>query len=534
MISVLVALSLVLSVFLIPQEVHAIGESGIAAVGWGTTFYVARDGSLYGFGKNAEELIPGGAATVAEPVRIMGDVKSVAVNRYGAVVVKRDGTLWYWGRIGGLAKTAQPVKLMDNVASAALEAYYANVLLVATADGKLYELDRKEFKQVSHSQKVKLVATGGSTKFFINESDELWGWSSDKDGVDSGALGVGHGEPVLQAVKILDGVQSVSSYTNNTLIVRKDGTLWVCGTGKNSKVYTAAGVVEGPVMAPVKVMDGVQHASVYDSRYLVVKRDNSLWVWGTNVLGGDADQPQRVADQVTFAVIGGHIAAIKTDNTLWTGGSKDGVYHAEKASDNSLRLTARDLQDAPAAWALAEVREAEYRKLVPPDMQSGYSQTVTRSEFCTLAVVLVEQSNKMTVEAYMTQKGIAVPEASPFLDVAGLDARAKKDIAAAYALGIVSGFDAVTFAPANPITREQAAKMLTATASALGKETAASMPLFADGGRIAPWAQPYIGYVVNARVMGGVGDNRFDPQGGYQRQQAYMTMLRLYKQIAGQ
>lgn len=532
--SLLIAFSVMLSLFVtLSVPAYAVGESGTTAVGWGTTFYVKNDGTLWGYGKNVEDLIPGGGEYVDEPLQIMSDVKSVCANRYAVVVIKKDASLWYWGRIGGLSKVAQPTKLKDNVTSVAIEAYYSTVMLIATTDGGLYELDSKEFKQVEHPKKVKFVATGGSSRFFINESDELWGWSSQKDGDDSGALGVGHGEPVLAPAKIMDDVQYVASYTSNTMIVRKDGTLLMCGRGVSGKLYTANGITDGPVLSPVKVMDNVLHAAIYDARFVAVTRDNALWVWGTNVLGKNQDKPEKVATNVLYATIGGHIAAIKTDNTLWTGGSKDGVYHAEKSSQNGLRLTAQNLQDAPAVWALAEVREAEYRKLVPVSMQSDYTKIVNRSEFCTLAITCVEQANKMTIEQYLTTKGIEIPTSTPFTDIGSLSERARKDIMAAYALQIVAGTSATTFEPNNPITREQAAKMLTATAAALGKTTDAGFPSFADGEAISGWAKPFIGYVFDANIMSGVGGNRFDPKSGYQRQQAYMTMLRLYKQVVG-
>lgn len=530
--SLLVAFSVVLSVFAgFSVPAYAVGESGTTAVGWGTTFYVTTDGTLWGFGENAEDLIPGGGDYVDEPQQIMSDVKSVCANRYAVVVIKRDASLWYWGRIGGLSKVTQPTKIRDDVTSVGIEAYYSNVMLITTADGWLYELDKNEFKQVVHPQKVKFAATGGSSRFFINESDELWGWSTEKDGVGSGALGVGHGDPVLKPVKVMDDVQSVASYTSNTMIVRKDGTLWMCGNGVSGKLYTSNGIVDGPVLSPVKVMDNVLHAAIYDSRFIAVTRDNALWIWGTNVLGSNQNKPEKVATNVLYATIGGHIAAIKTDNTLWTGGNKDGVYQAEKSTKNELRLTAQGLQDVPAAWAIAEVREAEYRKLVPPAMQSDYSKIVNRSEFCTLAITCIEQAKQMTIESYLATQNITIPEASPFTDIGGLTERAKKDIMAAYALGIVSGTSATTFDPNSQITREQAAKMLTATAAAVGKNTTATVPMFSDIDNISGWAKPYIGYVFDVKIMSGVGGNKFDPKGGYQRQQAYMTMLRLYKQI---
>ncbi|PKM56380.1 MAG: hypothetical protein CVV00_00355 [Firmicutes bacterium HGW-Firmicutes-5] len=104
----------------------------------------------------------------------------------------------------------------------------------------------------------------------------------------------------------------------------------------------------------------------------------------------------------------------------------------------------------------------------------------------------------------------------------------RRDILAAYALGIVEGTSETTFDPMNPITREQAAKMLTATATALNMETDATLPVFEDASLISEWAKPYIGYMFDTKIMGGIGENRFDPKGGFQRQQAFMTVLRLH------
>lgn len=191
-----------------------------------------------------------------------------------------------------------------------------------------------------------------------------------------------------------------------------------------------------------------------------------------------------------------------------------------------------DATDVPDAWAVSEVREAEQRGLVPPALQSEYTKTVTRSEFCSLAVLCVEQVKDMTVEEYIAAQHLTLPVASPFTDIAGLSQKEQADILAAYTLKIIAGTSPTTFNPNDKITREQAAKMLT-SAAALGKTTEAALPTFADGGQIASWAAPYIGYVFNAKIMNGVGGNKFDPQGGYQRQQAYMTMLRLYKYMTG-
>lgn len=537
--SLLLAFSIIFSLFIsISIPAYAMGESSFIAAGWGTTFYITKDGTLWGYGKNDKGLLgKNGTEYVSEPIKLLNDVKSVSVNRYAVMAIKKDGTLWYWGMPANMKKSDEPVKLMENVAMVSMDEYYSGPILMCTTDGALYIMRGKEFEPMAHNSKVKSVVTNGSDHFFINESSELWGWCDNENGTD-GSLGVGHTDPVLKPVKIMDDVQFVACDNTNTMIVRKDSTLWMCGTGDGGKFYDGTNEIEGPVLSPIKIMDNVLHVAAQNSYFFAVKRDNTLWTWGNNdinSLGSNhLSAPVKWADKVTSITVGyQHRVVSKTDNTVWTAGRKDGVYQATQNTQNALRQTAIDLIDSPAPWALAEVREAEYRKLVPISMQSEYTKIVNRSEFCTLALTCIEQAQEMTIEEYLTSKGIEIPTSTPFTDISSLSERARKDIMAAYALNIVAGTSATTFEPSNPITREQAAKMLTATAYALGEKTDATMPVFADGDNIANWAKPYIGYVFDAKIMSGVGSNRFDPKGGYQRQQAYMTVLRVYKKVTG-
>ena len=121
-------------------------------------------------------------------MQLLSDAKSVCSNRYAVMVIKRDLSLWYWGKLPGIGSTTQPMKIEDNVISMAIDAGNNQSVLIAKSDGSMYMMDSgtdKDFQQVQHSQKVKFVAIGGYNKFFINESNELWGWCTNKNGSTS-------------------------------------------------------------------------------------------------------------------------------------------------------------------------------------------------------------------------------------------------------------------------------------------------------------------------------------------------------------
>lgn len=172
--------------------------------------------------------------------------------------------------------------------------------------------------------------------------------------------------------------------------------------------------------------------------------------------------------------------------------------------------------EIPSIWAVGQVNTAIHVGIVPQALQADYAQATTRAEFCALALCL-----------YETVKGAEPVEARPFADT---DDPA---IAKMAALGVVEGVGDNSFAPDQPLTREQAAAMLARLAEAIGTPLPQQEATFADLDSVSDWAQAAVGQVQQAGVMSGLGDNSFDPKGTYTREQSIVAMLRLYAVVTG-
>ncbi len=170
--------------------------------------------------------------------------------------------------------------------------------------------------------------------------------------------------------------------------------------------------------------------------------------------------------------------------------------------------------EMPASWAVAEIEEAKLQGLIPSSLQSDYAKPITRKEFCILAITMIESKYDMPIEQFLENKGLSMAPEDTFSDIA------IKEVLAAKSLGITDGVSQNLFGPDLPLTREQAAKFLTSTAQACGESIESKTPQYTDANDIANWAKSYTGYVYDAGIMQGVGGNRFDPKGSYQRQQA--------------
>lgn len=190
-----------------------------------------------------------------------------------------------------------------------------------------------------------------------------------------------------------------------------------------------------------------------------------------------------------------------------------------------LALSAVAYADEPADWAKAEVELAVSQNLVPENLLSNYEQAITREEFCVLAMRLLTTYYHMNIEELVAWKAGEMPAVDTFVDTKN------PAILAAKALGITNGTDATHFSPNKVLTREMAAAFLAKTAKVTTYYMEKPEPNYADLSTVATWAKSYLGYLYEFNIMKGTADNQFQPKASYQRQQAILTMYRLYNAV---
>lgn len=167
--------------------------------------------------------------------------------------------------------------------------------------------------------------------------------------------------------------------------------------------------------------------------------------------------------------------------------------------------------DTATLWAGEEIAAAVAHGLVPAELQGQYEAPLTRREFAALAVRL------LTVVTGET----AVP--APFDDCTD------RDVMTAAALGIVQGRGSGRFDPEALITRQEAAILLVRVAGRLGLTPAGDPAAFSDAEEVANYAREAVAQASALGILKGYPGSRFAPLDVYSRQQACLTIWRLYQ-----
>lgn len=176
-----------------------------------------------------------------------------------------------------------------------------------------------------------------------------------------------------------------------------------------------------------------------------------------------------------------------------------------------------DLENA-SVWAIPELEKAWDAGIrLKKHTKYGYNfkMGITREEFCNL----IGEALDLIGYKQILSDGIAFTDTQ--------NPNVQKLVSA----GIIYGYPDGTFRPKEMLTREMAAAILVRLTEAMKGEITVISHAFADAETISAWAKYDVEKAYQSGLMLGIGDNLFNPQGVYTREQSCATVLRAYEKI---
>lgn len=183
---------------------------------------------------------------------------------------------------------------------------------------------------------------------------------------------------------------------------------------------------------------------------------------------------------------------------------------------NVLSSKSESYYKGASSWAEAELHKALGYGFITERIRDNMAGKITREEFAEIAVKLYEK---------YTGKNASTGNMS-FTDTAN------PEILKAANLGLVTGVGNNKYAPNQLVTREQMATILFRALKVIKPDadfSAGSVATFADNDKVDSWARDGVYYCFKTAIMGGVGNNLFNPDGDATREQAVLVCTRAYE-----
>ncbi len=326
--------------------------TGGVALGSSFTFALKADGTVWSWGLNFNLALGdpavawGGTRTVPGPVVDVSDVVSVAAGVTHGLALKRDGTVWAWGRnlsgqLGDGTNTdrARPVQVLDLTSVVAIAADLS-VSMALKSDGTVWMWGDgygNRPSRIATLSGVSAISAGNGFSLAVKTdgmpSGALWSWGNN----GSGALGDGSLVSRTDPIAVARSVTAVAAGVLEAFALRDDGT--VLSWGSNPSGQLGDGTRTGHFRpAVVPNLGGVVSIAAGSQYALTMKMNGTVWSWGYNgycELGdmtcivrlapvqANVNNVLAVAADPSGWLGASHSAAVVADGTLWTWGRNE-------------------------------------------------------------------------------------------------------------------------------------------------------------------------------------------------------------------
>lgn len=282
--------------------------SDIIAIDAGEYHSVAlkNDGTVWAWGRNLDgELGDGTYLNKNTPIQIgIDSIIDISCGDLFTIALKNDGTVWSWGDneegqlgIGSYLTSANPVKIL----------YINDVISIRTGNlhtlalknnGELYSWGKNTVGQCGNGTTsrnitnpvyvingISAIGVGGAHSFAITNEGTVLGWGTNT----LGQLGIGTYNNIFSSPVEMKGISNVKCITGgnlHTIVLKNDGTVWVCGSNKYGGLGDGHIYNDYPDYSSTFIqLNGISEAkSIAGGIYFTIALldDGSVWGCGIN------------------------------------------------------------------------------------------------------------------------------------------------------------------------------------------------------------------------------------------------------------
>ncbi|MFA7077136.1 MAG: fibronectin type III domain-containing protein [Syntrophomonas sp.] len=301
------------------------------AMGYFHTLLLRNDGSLWASGDNQYGQLGDGTTTSrSQPVEIktISGIKSVAAGRNHSIALKKDGTVWAWGN-----KTLTPTQVpgltgIIGIGAGDFQSFAFD------GNGNIWSFGSEQPVQFGQLEGITAIAGGRFHTLALKNDRTVWAWGTN----ESGAIGTGNqGDRCSSPVEVpgLTGIVQIDAMTDNSAVVKADGTVWTFGQNQYGQLGDGTTEISfSPIQVPN--LNGVKAVAVAKYHMEALKDDGSIWSWGHNGggrLGNGTEEDSRIPVQALVSDISmlatGEWAtvAIKSNGTIMAWGGRGWSFY---------------------------------------------------------------------------------------------------------------------------------------------------------------------------------------------------------------
>lgn len=477
--------------------------------GYENIYIIKNDNSLWARGRNIycqdEANVDEGYIYINEFSKIDNNVSNVFCSDDSSndflFYTKTDGSLWMIGNcaLTGITSiidngyTIVPIKVMDNINM--VDEEYKKIYILNN-DNILYKVINGSIEKIAEN--ISYMKGYNSNEYILTLDNELYILPHEIDNFNEATK-------VKENINCFYNMDSVSLTTSLIYILNLKGELFKLSIDSNLNIISEK-----------KIFDNIKEFNIEDNSIgLALTNSGELYA-----ISSTDEIPKKISDNIK-----------KIINNIYVLNS-DGVGFYAYAYDLTEKFNFNTNGDefidiSYNKWAEDEINSAINSDIVPAFLQCKYKENITREEFCKLVIKMLITKENTNIDRYIQDNNIVIDK-EYFKDTQN------KEILLAVSLGIVKGFDDNTFLPNKNITRQEAAVMINNVTKLLHIYGVNNDKKFFDDYDIANWAKESVYNVStisdknNNFVISGIGNNKFDPQGLYTREQAIATIYRVF------